>query len=87
MLLLERAARARRFIKKGGSANVHVDSVFVLETFFFFCLGLFRVYRFFCFEHPFFGSKKLQKRKARAHKHNTNTQNTRARTFISRKKK
>jgi len=54
---------------------------------FFFCLRLFRVYHFFCFEHPFFGSKKLQKRKARAHKHNTNTHNTRARTFISRKKK
>ena len=81
-----RGARAEVY-KKGGLGKCTRGFGFRVGNFFLFCLSLFRVYRFFCFEHPFFGSKKLQKRKARAHKHNTNTHNTRARTFISRKKK
>jgi len=67
-----RGARAEVY-KKGGLGKCTRGFGFRVGNFFLFCLSLFRVYRFFCFEHPFFASKKLQKRKARAH---TQTHNT-----------
>lgn len=80
-----RRARAEVY-KKGGSGKCTRGFGFRVGNFFLFCLGLFRVYRFFVLSTLFLVPKSFKNEK-HAHTNTTQTHITRARALLYRERK